>query len=225
MVRVFSLSGIILVLFFMVGPNSQAQQKPLSGAEFRQLYDSLLAGKTLVSEIKEDGTVVVKERKFGSIIDAGDGDFEVPVDVVITKTKDGQLEQKITVDIASRVSDVGGQAIISEEVRQTTVEKPGSETQTSSDVTEGGIFRVAGNEKGGFDVHSFGLMPTVASDGTSVSPTGSMVSYSCFSEGGLSKCILTIRQYKLGEYKPLVGYVLTETVGQDMVETATEAKQ
>jgi hypothetical protein len=225
MVRVMALSGMIIVLFFMITLNNQAQQKPLSGAEFRQLYDSLLAGKTLVTEIKEDGTVVVKERKFGSAIDVGDGDFEVPVDVVITKTKDGQMEQKVTVDITSRVSDVGGLAIISEEVRQTIVEKPGSETQTSSDVTQGSIFRAAINEKGGFDVHSFGLMPTVASDGTSVSPAGSMVSYSCFSEGGLSKCILTIRQYKLGEYKPLVGYVLTETAGQDMVETATEVKQ
>jgi len=225
MVRVMALSGMLFISFFMLVLNSQAQQKPLSGAEFRQLYDSLLAGKTLVTEIKEDGTVLIKERKFGSAIDAGDGDFEVPIDVVITKTKDGQMEQKVTVDITSRVSDVGGLAIISEEVRQTTVEKPGSETQISRDITEGGIFRVAANEKGGFDVHNFGLMPTVATDGTSVSPAGSMVSYSCFSEGGLSKCILTIRQYKLGEYKPLVGYVLTETVGKDMVETATEVKQ
>jgi hypothetical protein len=225
MLKVTALSGMFFVLLFVLALNGQAQQKPLSGAEFRQLYDSLLAGKTLVTEIKEDGTVVVKERKFGSAINVGDGDFEVPIDVIITKTKDGTLEQKVTVGITSRVSDVGGQAIISEEVRKTTVEKPGSETQISRDVTHGGIFRVAANEKEGFDVHNFGLMPTVASDGTSVSPTGSMVSYSCFSEGGLSQCVLTIRQYKLGEYKPLVGYVLTETAGQDMEETATEVKQ
>ena len=52
-----------------------------------------------------------------------------------------------------------------------------------------------------------------------------MLSFSCFPEGGLAKCVSTVRDYKLGEYKPLEGYVLIEPAGGDMVEVSVELKQ
>lgn len=51
---------------------------------------------------------------------------------------------------------------------------------------------------------------------------GSMVSYSCFAEKGNAKCILTIRDYKLGDYKPLLGFTLVEPAGGDVVEVSEE---
>jgi hypothetical protein len=223
MTRIFVTLGVVLALLLIGALNIQAQQKPLSVTEFRKLYDSLLAGKTLVAETKENGMVIRKERTLAKAIDTGDSGFEVPVNVVITKTKDGKLDEKITVNILDRVNDLGGQAIVSEEIRRTTVEKPGSGPQTTREVEFGGLFRVASNEKGGFDAHNFGLMPSVVADEkNSTSLTGSMVSYSCFPEKGITKCVLTIREYKLGDYKPLVGYTLGGIVGKDSIEIAEQ---
>ena len=54
---------------------------------------------------------------------------------------------------------------------------------------------------------------------------GANISYSCYPESGLTNCTLTIRDYELGNYEPLVGYELKEVVGGDYVETAVEVKQ
>jgi hypothetical protein len=222
--KIFLLQTIILALISVYSLDAYAEQKPLSVKEFRQLYDSLLAGKTLVTEITEDGVVIKKERQFGKAVDVGDGEFDIPVSVVITKIKDGRLEQKTTINILDRVNNLGGQAIVEEEVRKTTVETLGSETLTTREIEFNGLFRVAKNEKGGFDTHSFGLVPSVLVDGDSLSLAGSMVSYSCFPEKGTTRCILTIRDYKLGDYKPLVGYTLVEPAGGDVVEISEEVK-
>jgi hypothetical protein len=222
--KIFLLQTIILALISVYSLDAYAEQKPLSVKEFRQLYDSLLAGKTLVTEITEDGVVIKKERQFGKAVDVGDGEFDIPVSVVITKIKDGRLEQKTTINILDRVNNLGGQAIVEEEVRKTTVEKPGFEILTTREIEFNGLFRVAKNEKGGFDAHNFGLVPSVLADGDSLSLAGSMVSYSCFPEKGTARCILTIRDYKLGDYKPLVGYTLVEPAGGDVVEVSEEIK-
>lgn len=212
-VIVFIVSGYI---------SAQAMQEPLNVSEFRKLYDSLLSGKTLVSETKQNGTIVKKERHFGSAVDVGDGDFEIPVKTVVTTTMDGKLDQKITIDILDRVNDLGGHAVVYEEIRKTSVEEEGSVSRDTGDVEFAGLYTVSKNEKGGFDVHNFGLMPSVLIEGTSVSIAGSMVSYSCFQEDGKSKCVSSIRDYKLGDYKPLVGYTLIEPIEGDLVEIAEE---
>jgi hypothetical protein len=202
--------------------SAQAKQEPLNVSEFKKLYDSLLSGRTLVSETKQDGTVVKKERHFGSAVDIGDGDFEIPVKTVVTTTTDGKLDQKVTIDILDRVNDLGGRALVYEEIKKTSVEEQGSVPRDTGDSEFAGLYSVSKNEKGGFDVHNFGLMPSVLIEDSSVSIAGSMVSYSCFPEGGKAKCILSIRDYKLGEYKPLVGYTLIEPIEGDMVEIAEE---
>ncbi|MFQ5787019.1 MAG: hypothetical protein ACE5H1_03480, partial [Thermodesulfobacteriota bacterium] len=52
---------------------------------------------------------------------------------------------------------------------RTTVEK-GSESQTTGEVEFIGVFLVAKNDKGGFDVHNFGLMPSLlVEDGKNIS--------------------------------------------------------
>ena len=67
---------------------------------------------------------IVSERHFGQAIDLGEDDFEVPVKKVITKSKDGQMVQRITVDILDRINNLGSSAIIYEEARRVMVENP-----------------------------------------------------------------------------------------------------
>ncbi|MFB3147987.1 MAG: hypothetical protein ACE10J_04925, partial [Thermodesulfobacteriota bacterium] len=50
----------------------------------------------------------------------------------------------------------------------------------------------------------------------------SNISYSCFSESNKSKCILTIRDYKLGDYNALQGFTLGDPIGTDYVIVAEE---
>ena len=88
-----------------------------------------------------------------------------------------------------------------------------------------GLFRVSKNDKGGFDVHNFGLIPSVVVEGNTNKISGSNVSYSCYPENNVSTCVLTVRDYNLGDYTPLVGYKLMEPVGGDFVETSVEVKQ
>ena len=223
--KIFILPIFVLALITTYSSNVYAKDEPLSVKEFRQLYDSLLAGETLVTETTQDGVIVKKERQFGKAVDVGDGEFDIPVNIVITKTKDGKLQQKTTINVLDHVNNLGGAAILSEEFRKTTVEKQGSEPRTTREIEFNGLFRVAKNDKGGFDVHNFGLVPSILVEGGSTNLAGSMVSYSCFPEKGIAKCVLTIRDYKLGEYKPLVGFTLIEPAGGDVLEVSEEIRQ
>ncbi len=225
MKRFFAPNLLLLIVFGFVSVNTHAEEQSIGLNEFRQLYDQLLAGKSLVTESKENGVIVRKTRVFGKAIDVGAGEFEVPVNTVILKTKDGEILQKITIDLLDRVNDLGGNAIISEEVRRTSVETTGEEPRTTREIEFNGVFRVAKNDKGGFDVHNFGLTPSVLVEGDKMGLAGNMISYSCFPEKGVTKCVLTLRDYKLGDYKPLVGYTLIEPAGGDVVEIAVESTQ
>lgn len=214
------LLGVILGL-----SNVQASHDALSVNEFRQLYDSLLAGKALVTETKQDGMVIRKERQFGKAIDVGGGEFQIPSKMIVVKSKDGAVTQKIMASIVDDVDNMGGNTVITEQIRRTTVEDSGEEPRTTGEVAFAGTYLVAKNDKGGFDVYSFGLTPSTLVDGDSTSMAGSMVSYSCYPESGITKCVLTIRDYKLGDYEPLKGFTLLEPAGGDYVETAVEVKQ
>ena len=119
--RKIALTFSLLLLVFSAGTSLHAAESGITIGEFRQMYDSLLAGKTLVTETEEDGMSIRTERNYGQAISVGGEDFEVPVQRVITKTKDGQMIQKITVDILDRVNDIGGQPIIYEEARRLAV--------------------------------------------------------------------------------------------------------
>ncbi len=219
------ISIFVLALMVAGAVGLQAGEPDMSTSEFRQLYDSLLAGKTLSNTTEQDGVTIVTERKFGAAIDLGENDFEVPVQRVITKTKDGQMIQRITVNILDRVNNLGDSAIIYEEARRMLVENVDAAPLNTNEIEFVGLFRVSKNAMGGFDVHNFGLIPSVVVKDGKNSLAGSNLSYSCFAENGLSKCVLTIRDYKLGDYEPLVGYELKEMVGGDHVEIAEEIKQ
>lgn len=223
--RVVILISVLLLSVILGLSKAQADPQALSVNEFRQLYDSLLAGKTLVSEVEKDGTVVRKERVFGRSIDSGDGQFEIPVTITITTTKNGEIQQKIGVNVLDVVSNLGGSAIISERVTKTSIENKGQEAFTSTDVQFQGDFHVTKNAKGGFNVHNFGLQPSILVKDGEVSLAGNMVSYSCFPENGVTKCVLTIRDYVLGDYKPLEGFTLVEPAGGDVVEVGVEVKK
>jgi hypothetical protein len=225
MTRILLITSVSLVISLLCWSNVRAGGEALTANQFRQLYDSLLAGKTLVSEVKTDGTVVKKERFFGKAIDSGDGQFEIPVKILITTSKNGEIEQKIAIDVWDDVSNLGGSAIISEQVRKTSIENKGQEPFTTSDVEFAGDFHVSKNDKGGFDVHNFGLQPSVLVKDGKTSLAGNMVLYSCFPEDGVAKCVLTVRDYVLGEYKPLEGFTLVEPAGGDVVEVGVEAKK
>lgn len=219
-------TSICLILLMLAGvPVLQAGESDISITEFRQLYDSLLAGKTLVTESEEDGIAITTNRQFGQAINVGGNDFEVPMTTVVTKTKEGQTIQTVRINILDRVNDIGGQPIIYEEARRMVVENPDAAPLNTSEVEFMGLFRVSKNDKGGFDVHNFGLIPSVVVENNENKISGSNLSYSCYSENDLSKCVLTVRDYKLGDYTPLVGYELVEPVGNDLVETAVESNQ
>jgi len=218
-------SFIVFILLLAIGINVQAAEPDMTTAEFRQLYNSLLAGKTLSTTTEQDGVTVVTERRFGQLLDLAEDDYDIPVQSVITKTKDGKQIQKITVDILDRVHNLGDSAIIYEEARGMVVENPDTEPLNTNEEEFLGLFRIAKNQKGGFDVHNFGLIPSVVVKDGKNELVGSNISYSCYAENGLSKCVLTVRDYNLGDYKPLVGYELKETVGGDYVEAAEETKQ
>ena len=219
------ISILSLALILVSAAGLVAGEPDISAGEFRQMYDSLLAGKTLSNTTEQDGLTVVTERRFGQAIDLGEDDFEVPVQRVITKTKDGQMVQRVTVDILDRVNNLGESAIIYEEARRVTVENPEAAPLKTNEIEFLGLFRVSKNAKGGFDVHNFGLIPTVVVKDGKNHLVGANISYSCYAENALSKCDLTIRDYELGDYKPLVGYELRDEVGGDHVETSVEVKQ
>jgi hypothetical protein len=187
--RTLLITSVSLVVLILCWSNVQAKASNLTVSEFRQLYDSLLAGKTLVSEVKKDGTDVRKERIFGRAIDIDDGQFELPVKILITTSKNGEIQQKIAIDVWDVVHNLGGSAIISEQVRKTSIENKGQETFTTRDVEFQGDFHVSKNDKGGFDVHSFGLQPSVLAKDGKMSLAGNMVSNSCFPENGVTKCV------------------------------------
>jgi hypothetical protein len=223
--RILLITSVSLLVFMLCWSNVRAGDSNLTVSEFRQLYDSLLSGKTLVGEIKKDDTDVRKERIFGKAIDIDDGRFDIPVKILITTSKNGEIQQKIAIDLLDAVSSVGGSAIISEQVRKTSIENKGQEPFTTHDIEFQGDFQVSKNDKGGFDVHNFGLQPSVLVKDGKTSLAGNMLSYSCFPENGLSKCVLTIRDYVLGDYKPLEGFTLVEPAGGDVVEVGMEVKQ
>jgi len=212
---------LALVFFLFMGViNSQASD--LSTTEFRSLYDSLLAGKTLSTQSEKDGVVVKSEWKYGQAVDLAEGDFDVPVVRVITITKNGELVQKKTLNILDRINNLGDSAVIYEEARMLTVENAGSEPQTTRDSEFLGQFIASKNDKGGFDVYNFGLIPSVVVEEGANKLAASNISYSCYSEDNKSKCVLTIRDYKLGDYNALQGFVLGEPVGSDHVIVAEE---
>jgi hypothetical protein len=212
---------LALVIFMFVGGVS-LQAKGLSTAEFRQMYDSLLAGKTLTTQAEKDGVTVTSEWQYGQAVDLGQGDFDIPVTRVITITKNGEMVQKKTLQILDRVNTLGDTAFIYEEARTLTVENAGAEPLTTRNTEFLGQFIAEENDKGGFNVYNFGLIPSVQVEGDNDMVAASNISYSCYPENGKSKCVLTIRDYKLGEYNELQGFTLGEPIGTDHVIVAEE---
>ncbi|MBF8303406.1 MAG: hypothetical protein HW396_1687, partial [Candidatus Dadabacteria bacterium] len=58
--KLFILPIFVLALITTYSSNVYAKDEPLRVKEFRQLYDSLLTGKTLVTETTQDGVIVKK---------------------------------------------------------------------------------------------------------------------------------------------------------------------
>jgi len=212
---------LTLVLFFGVFSSAVTfADDSLSVQEFRKLYDSLIAGKTLVNETERDGTLIIKQKIYGKAVGTGDGDFDIPVYQIITYSKDGKVEMKVKVNIIDRVNDLGGRAIIQEELHGISVIEEGDEVpEDDYEVEFGGIYRVAKNAQGGFDVHNFSLAPSLLIDGDSLSLAGSMISYSCSAQDGKTVCNYTVRDYELGEYEPYIGYKIGKPIGDDFTET------
>jgi hypothetical protein len=215
-----SMSLAFIFFLFVGGINLHAAN--LSTAEFRSLYDSLLAGKTLSTQAEKDGVVTKSEWQYGQAIDSGEGDFDIPVTRVITISKNGEMVQKKTLKILDRVNSLGNSAFIYEESRMLTVENAGEEPRTTRDSEFLGQFIALKNDKGGFDVYNFGLIPSVVVEEGDTQIAASNISYSCFSESNKSKCILTIRDYKLGDYNALQGFTLGDPIGTDYVIVAEE---
>lgn len=223
--RVKVCAGLIIIILLIGGTNLNASESDLTTTEFRQLYDSLLAGKTLVTESEQDGVDVIKVRKFGQAVSAGGNDFQVPIEVVITRSKEGVPVNSITINILDRVNDINGQPIIYEEARSMSVVSTGAQPLDTDEVESVGLFRASKNDKGGFDVHNFGLIPSVVVDGDTNKIAGSNISYSCYPENSMTKCVLTVRDYNLGPYTPLTGYTLKDPIGEDFVEISQEIKE
>ncbi len=219
MLRIIPVLVLAVVIGVMSSFNTLAEDS-LGVSEFRKLYDGLLSGKTLVNESQQNGTVVKKQKIYGKAVDTGDGDFDIPVSQVITYTKDGKMELKVQVNIIDRVNDLGGRAIIQEEITGISVLEQGDEKPEESNGMEfGGIYRVGKNAEGGFVVHNFSLTPSILIEGESLSLTGSMISYSCYAEDSKSICNYTVRDFELGDYEPYKGYKIGKPIGGDFTET------
>lgn len=221
MFRIITVLLIALVLgsasFF-----SALAEDSLGVGEFRKLYDTLLAGKTLVNETQQDGMVVKKEKIYGNAVETGDGDFDIPVNQVVTYTKDGKLELKVKVSIIDRVNDLGGRTIIQEEITGISVLEEGDKVpEDSNEIEFGGIYRVGKNAQGGFDVHNFSLTPSLLIEGENLSLAGSMITYSCSAQDAKTVCNYTVRDFELGEYEPFKGFKLGNPIGGDFTETFT----
>ncbi len=211
---------LLAVLITLASSLGSFAEDSLGIAEFRKLYDSLLAGKTLVNETQQDGMVVKKEKIYGAAVDTGDGDFDIPVTQVVTFTKDGKLELKAQVSIIDRVNDLGGQVIIQEEITGLSVLEAGDKVPEEARGTEfGGIYRVGKNAQGGFNVHNFSLTPSLVIEGQNITLAGSMISYSCSSQDSKTICSYTVRDYELGDYEPYKGYKVGNPIGGDFTET------
>ncbi len=214
--------SVALVISLSVGGVIDSYAKDLTTTEFRQLYDSLLAGKTLSTQREKDGKVIKSEWRYGQAIDLAEGDFDIPVIRVITVSKDGQMVQKKTLNILDRVNNLGDSAVIYEEARMLTVESAGSEPLITRDTEFLGQFIAAKNDKGGFDVFNFGLIPSVVVEDGANKIAASNITYSCHPENSKTKCVLTIRDYNLGDYDPLQGFTLGDPIGTDLVIVAEE---
>lgn len=198
----------------------------LSISEFRKMYDGILAGKTLETESRENGTVVRKVKKYGEAINTGGGEFDIPVSLTVTSLTDGKRDSRITVEIIDRVNDLGGQVIIQEEITAISVVETGDEKPEEAVGTEfGGIYRVSKSEKGGFDVQNFSLTPSVKIEGDDISLAGSMIKYSCHADGKKSVCDLTVRDYELGEYEDYKGFIIGEAIGGDFTESYVSSEK
>jgi len=213
----------VLILAIFIGTLSSFNtlaEDSLGVSEFRKIYDSLMSGKTLVNESEQDGTVVKKERIYGKAVDTGDGDFDIPVTQVVTYTKDGKIELKVQVNIIDRVNDLGGHAIIQEEITGISVLEEGDKVpEESYGIEFGGVYRVAKNAQGGFDVHNFSLIPSLSIEGEKLSLTGSMITYSCSAQDAKTVCNNTVRDSELGDYVPFKGYQIKDPIGDDFKET------
>ncbi len=221
MFKFINLLFLVCVVIFS-SPLSSLAGDSLGVSEFRKLYDSLLSEKTLVNESQQDGTVVKKEKIYGKAIDTGDGEFDVPVSQVITYTKDGKTELKVKVNIIDRVNDLGGRAIIQEEITGISVLEEGDEVAEDSNETEfGGTYRVGKNAQGGLDVHNFSLTPSLLIEGEKLSLAGSMITYSCSAPDAKTVCNYTVRDFELGDYEPYKGFEIGKPLGGDFTETFT----
>ena len=219
MLRIIPVLVLAVVIGVMSSFNTLAEDS-LGVSEFRKLYDSLLSGKTLVNESQQDGVVVKKEKIYGKAVDTGDGDFDIPVSQVITYTQDGEMEWKVQVNIIDRVNDLGGRAIIQEEITGISVLEQGDEKPEESNGIEfGGIYRVGKNAQGGFDVHNFSLTPSLLIEGENLSLAGSMITYSCSVQDAKTVCNYTVRDFELGDYEPYKGYKIGKPIGGDFTET------
>ncbi|MCZ6790285.1 MAG: hypothetical protein O7C70_00605 [Candidatus Dadabacteria bacterium] len=219
MLRIIPVLVLAVVIGVMSSFNTLAEDS-LGVSEFRKLYDSLLSGKTLVNESQQDGVVVKKEKIYGKAVDTGDGDFDIPVSQVITYTQDGEMEWKVQVNIIDRVNDLGGRAIIQEEITGISVLEHGDEKPEESNGIEfGGIYRVGKNAQGGFDVHNFSLTPSLLIEGENLSLAGSMITYSCSVQDAKTVCNYTVRDFELGDYEPYKGYKIGKPIGGDFTET------
>lgn len=217
-VLIFSL--VLSIIFVSAGTAFSGEA--LGVVEFKKLYDSLLAGKTLVNETEQDGKVIIKERRYGAAVNTGDGDFDIPVTKVITYKVDGKVDTVVTVDIIDRVNDLGGVAIIQEELTAMSVKEAGEEKAEEADGLEfGGVYRVGKNDKGGFDVHNFALSPSLLIDGDTIKLSGSMILYSCYAQAEKSICELNVRDFDLGDYEPYEGFKVGEPIGGDFTEVFT----
>ena len=221
----YSLFGFFLILLLIVSVQStSAKQKHMSVEEFVEAYNSLLAGKTLVTESVADGVTTNKVRNYGQPNKLANGNYEIPVEIVITVSENGVMDQRFTLKVVDKVIDHGGVAIITDEVVETKREVSGLEPVISDDEEFNGSFVVTKNKKGGFDVWSFSMVPSVISDDnmTDLRLGGSMAHYSCYPENGLTNCVLTIKDYEIDNYKPMKGFKKKKAHGGELVEISKE---
>ena len=99
----YLLFGILLFLTMVFSVESYAKSKHMSVEEFVQAYNTLLAGKTLSSESTENGVKTTKIRNYGQPVKHDNGNYHIPVEIVVTVSKDGVMDQRYTL----KVVDVG----------------------------------------------------------------------------------------------------------------------
>ena len=140
------ISILSLALILVSAAGLVAGEPDISAGEFRQMYDSLLAGKTLSNTTEQDGLTVVTERRFGQASDLGEDDQRSMENSQLVVDKRAPIDVKTEkrdylMKLLERVSEEERTLLIQKEVEGLTIEELAELTGLNENTIKVKLFR------------------------------------------------------------------------------------